>query len=64
MHSSDLSKFLTKPLNLVKLYPMKMASSSSKLKQGSSILVHGLEWEESNIKFTLAIAETLDPSGA
>ena len=64
MHSSDLSELLTKPLNSLKPYPVNMVSSSSKVNQGSSILVHGLEGEESNIQFTRAIAETLDPSGA
>ena len=64
MHSSDLSKLLTKPSNSLKPYPMKMVSSSSKLKQGSNMLVHGVEWKALNFKLTLATAKTLDLSGA
>ena len=61
MRSSEL---LTKPLNSLKPYPVKMASSRSMVKQDSNVLVHGVEWKASNFKLTLAIAETLDPSGA
>ena len=60
-HSSEL---LTKPWNSLKPYLMKMASSSSKVKQGTNMLVHGEEWKASNFKLTLGIAETLYPSGA
>jgi len=41
-----------------------MVSSSSKVKQVSNMLVHGVEWKVSKFKLTLAIAETLDQSGA
>ena len=64
MHSINLSELLRKPSNSLKLYPVKMALSSSKLKQGSIMLVHGVEWKASNFKLTLGITKTLDPSGA
>ena len=39
-----------------------MASSSSKVKQGSDILVHGFEWKALDFKLTPMISKTIDPS--
>ena len=43
--------------------PNTMASSSSKVKKGSEMLVKGVEWKAPNFKIVLAVAETLDPTG-
>ena len=41
-----------------------MASRSNKVKQGSNILVHGVEWKALDFNLTPAIVETLDASRA
>ena len=45
-------------------YRAIMASSSSKVKKGSKMLVRRVEWKEPNFKLVPTIAKTLDPSGA
>ena len=41
-----------------------MASTSSKSKKGSNMLVWGVEWKALDFKLILAITKTLDPTGA
>ena len=41
-----------------------MASTSSKVKKGSEILVQGVEWKAPDFKHVSVVVETLDPSGA
>lgn len=41
-----------------------MASSRKKLKKGSKILVHGVNYKAPNFKLIPAIAQALDPAGA
>ncbi len=41
-----------------------MASTSSKKNKGSKMLVQGVEWKAPDFKLVLAVAKTLDLSGA
>ncbi len=63
-HSNDLSELLSKLSNSLKPYRVKMVATSSKVKQGSDMLVHGVELKAPDFKLTPVIPKTLDPSGA
>ena len=52
-----------KILNSLKPYQVKIASSSSKAKWESNLLVRSVEWKAPYFNLTLAITETLDLSG-